>query len=84
MMGALANSAVPPPLSDTVCIRISAAGNFLLAFKVIPVLFRYGIVHGGGIGKYLADWILKGEPEYDLNELDPARYSIDLKTRHLG
>jgi dimethylglycine dehydrogenase len=35
--------------------------------------FSYGIVHGGGIGKYLADWILNGEPAYDLTELDPAR-----------
>ena len=26
----------------------------------------------GGIGKYLADWIVDGEPPYDLNELDHA------------
>ncbi|XP_078368879.1 dimethylglycine dehydrogenase, mitochondrial-like [Oculina patagonica] len=34
----------------------------------------YGIIHGGGIGKYLADWIIDGEPPYDLNELDQGRY----------
>lgn len=28
----------------------------------------------GGIGKYLADWIVDGEPPYDLNELDHGRY----------
>ena len=28
----------------------------------------------GGVGKYLADWIIEGEPKYDLNELDPGRY----------
>jgi dimethylglycine dehydrogenase len=36
----------------------------------------YGIVHGGGIGKYLADWIINGEPTFDLNELDPGRYIL--------
>ncbi|EDO40332.1 predicted protein [Nematostella vectensis] len=34
----------------------------------------YGIIHSGGIGKYLSDWIIDGEPQYDLNELDPGRY----------
>jgi dimethylglycine dehydrogenase len=37
--------------------------------------FGYGIVHAGGAGRYLAEWILKGEPPYDLIELDPNRYS---------
>ncbi|XP_013400474.1 dimethylglycine dehydrogenase, mitochondrial isoform X1 [Lingula anatina] len=36
--------------------------------------FGYGIVHAGGVGKYLSDWILNGEPPYDLIELDPNRY----------
>ncbi|XP_065060512.1 dimethylglycine dehydrogenase, mitochondrial-like [Rhopilema esculentum] len=36
--------------------------------------FGYGIAHAGGVGKYLADWIIDGEPSYDLNELDPGRY----------
>ena len=35
---------------------------------------RYGIIHGGGAGKYIADWILSGEPEYDLVECDPERF----------
>ncbi|KAK4816420.1 hypothetical protein QYF61_016856 [Mycteria americana] len=35
---------------------------------------RYGIIHAGGIGKYLSDWILEGEPPFDLIELDPNRY----------
>ena len=34
----------------------------------------YGIIHGGGAGKYIADWILSGEPEYDLVECDPERF----------
>lgn len=36
--------------------------------------FGYGIVHGGGIGKYLADWIQTGEPPFELNECDPLRF----------
>ena len=28
----------------------------------------------GGIGKYLSDWMIEGEPPYDLNELDQGRY----------
>ncbi len=38
------------------------------------VFSSYGIIHGGGAGKYLSDWILKGEPDFDLNECDPERY----------
>ena len=34
----------------------------------------YGIVHAGGVGRYLADWIATGEPPYDLIEIDPDRY----------
>ena len=26
------------------------------------------------MGKYLAEWMLKGEPEFDLIETDPGRY----------
>ena len=37
--------------------------------------YSYGIIHGGGVGKYMADWILNGEPPYDLIELDPNRFA---------
>nr|XP_044633082.1 dimethylglycine dehydrogenase, mitochondrial [Equus asinus] len=40
----------------------------------VAVGFGYGIVHAGGVGKYLSDWILHGEPPFDLIELDPNRY----------
>ena len=40
---------------------------------VLFQLSRYGIIHGGGAGKYLAEWMLNGEPTYDLTELDPLR-----------
>lgn len=35
---------------------------------------RYGIIHAGGVGKFLSDWIMSGEPAYDLIECDPNRY----------
>ncbi|XP_054843125.1 dimethylglycine dehydrogenase, mitochondrial isoform X2 [Eublepharis macularius] len=40
----------------------------------VAIGFGYGIIHAGGIGKYLSDWILNGEPSFDLIELDPNRY----------
>nr|XP_031302976.1 dimethylglycine dehydrogenase, mitochondrial isoform X8 [Camelus dromedarius] len=40
----------------------------------VAVGFGYGIIHAGGVGKYLSDWILHGEPPFDLIELDPNRY----------
>lgn len=40
----------------------------------ISVSKSYGIIHAGGVGKYLSDWILHGEPPFDLIELDPNRY----------
>ncbi|XP_051794913.1 LOW QUALITY PROTEIN: dimethylglycine dehydrogenase, mitochondrial [Acanthochromis polyacanthus] len=36
--------------------------------------FGYGIIHAGGMGKFLSDWITNGEPPYDLIECDPNRY----------
>lgn len=36
--------------------------------------FGYGIIHAGGVGKFLSDWIISGEPAYDLIECDPNRY----------
>ncbi|XP_053557345.1 dimethylglycine dehydrogenase, mitochondrial [Bombina bombina] len=40
----------------------------------VAVGFGYGIIHAGGIGKFLSDWIIEGEPPFDLIELDPNRY----------
>lgn len=38
------------------------------------LVFRYGVIHAGGIGKFLSHWIMHGEPPYDLIECDPNRY----------
>uniref|UniRef100_A0A8C3UGQ2 Dimethylglycine dehydrogenase n=1 Tax=Catharus ustulatus TaxID=91951 RepID=A0A8C3UGQ2_CATUS len=40
----------------------------------VAIGFGYGIIHAGGMGKYLSDWIIEGEPPFDLIEVDPNRY----------
>ena len=42
--------------------------------------FSFGITQSGGSGKSLAEWIVEGEPEWDLWSLDPRRYT-DFATR---
>lgn len=36
--------------------------------------FGFGITQGGGAGRYLAQWIIHGQPEVDLWELDARRF----------
>jgi dimethylglycine dehydrogenase len=38
-------------------------------------VFSFGIAQSGGAGKALAEWIVEGEPEWDLWSLDPRRYT---------
>lgn len=35
---------------------------------------NFGITQAGGVGKYLAEWIVDGEPGIDLSTLDPRRF----------
>ena len=35
---------------------------------------NFGITQAGGVGKYLAEWIVEGEPSIDLSRLDPRRF----------
>ena len=37
--------------------------------------FTFGIVQAGGAGKIMADYIVEGEPEWDMWPLDPRRYT---------
>ncbi|KAJ6669846.1 hypothetical protein lerEdw1_000395 [Lerista edwardsae] len=48
----------------------------------VAIGFGYGIIHAGGIGKYLSDWIIEGEPSFDLIELDPNRYGKWTTTKY--
>ncbi|CAG2069509.1 unnamed protein product, partial [Timema podura] len=41
----------------------------------IPVnVSSYGIVHAGCFGRFLAEWLLTGEPPCEVLEVDPLRY----------
>jgi dimethylglycine dehydrogenase len=35
---------------------------------------NFGITQAGGVGKYLSEWIVDGEPSIDLSSLDPRRF----------
>ncbi|MEM8576664.1 MAG: FAD-dependent oxidoreductase [Pseudomonadota bacterium] len=37
--------------------------------------FTFGIVQGGGAGKVMAEWIIDGQPEWDMWAVDPRRYT---------
>ncbi|WP_179379391.1 GcvT family protein [Jannaschia marina] len=37
-------------------------------------VFTFGIAQGGGAGKVLADWIVKGAPDWDCFDVDPRRF----------
>ncbi len=37
--------------------------------------FSFGICQGGGAGKSIAEWVIDGQPEWDLWSLDPRRYT---------
>ena len=39
-------------------------------FSTMYILLQFT----GGIGKYLADWMINGEPPFDLIECEPGRY----------
>ena len=40
--------------------------------------YSFGITQAGGIGHYLAGWIMEGEPEIDLWPVDSRRYSASV------
>ena len=52
------------------------------ALKMYPIFCSYGIIHGGGIGKYLAEWMVNGEPSYDLIETDANRFKPNWANRY--
>ena len=67
-------SVVNGPITYTPDI-LPMVGPTLLPNMWVAVGFGYGIVHGGGVGQYLADWITTGEAPYELSEFDPLRYN---------
>nr|CAD7424984.1 unnamed protein product [Timema monikensis] len=49
-------------------------GPTLLPNMWLAVGFSYGIVHAGCFGRFLAEWLLTGEPPCEVIEVDPLRY----------
>ncbi len=43
------------------------------AFEICA--FSFGIVQSGGAGKVLSEWVVDGEPEWDMWSVDPRRYT---------
>uniref|UniRef100_A0A8D1R732 Dimethylglycine dehydrogenase, mitochondrial n=1 Tax=Sus scrofa TaxID=9823 RepID=A0A8D1R732_PIG len=68
-------SGVPPGGPGEICGHFHYWEMICVSNQLFVFVFeRYGIIHAGGVGKYLSDWILHGEPPFDLIELDPNRY----------
>ena len=62
-------------------------GEFILGESAVRGLFvaagfcAHGIAGAGGIGKVMADWIVHGEPEYDVWEMDIRRFGRQYRSR---
>jgi glycine cleavage system T protein len=62
-------------------------GEFLLGetdvagFFVAAGFCAHGIAGAGGIGKVLAEWIVEGEPEYDVWKMDVRRFGDHYRSR---
>jgi glycine cleavage system aminomethyltransferase T/glycine/D-amino acid oxidase-like deaminating enzyme len=62
-------------------------GEFILGesevrgFFVATGFCAHGIAGAGGIGKVVADWIVHGEPEYDLWKMDIRRFGGHYRSR---
>ncbi|CAH3156069.1 unnamed protein product [Porites lobata] len=67
-------SVVAGPITYSPDVLGMIGPSFDLPNMWLAVGTGYGIIHSGGIGTYLADWIMDGEPPYDLIELEQGRY----------
>jgi glycine cleavage system aminomethyltransferase T/glycine/D-amino acid oxidase-like deaminating enzyme len=62
-------------------------GEFILGesdvrgFFVAAGFCAHGIAGAGGVGKVMADWIVHGEPEYDLWKMDIRRFGRQYRSR---
>ena len=62
-------------------------GEFILGesdvrgFFVAAGFCAHGIAGAGGIGKVMAEWIVDGEPEYDLWKMDIRRFGPQFRSR---
>ncbi|MDP9295136.1 MAG: FAD-dependent oxidoreductase [Actinomycetota bacterium] len=83
-----------PALRDAGVVRMlngpeafTPDGEFILGesdvrgFFVAAGFCAHGIAGAGGIGKVMADWIVNGEPEYDLWKMDIRRFGSHYRSR---
>jgi glycine cleavage system aminomethyltransferase T/glycine/D-amino acid oxidase-like deaminating enzyme len=62
-------------------------GEFILGESDVPGFFvaagfcAHGIAGAGGIGKVIAEWIVEGEPEWDVWEMDVRRFGAHYRSR---
>lgn len=66
-------SVVNGPITYTPDI-LPMVGPSMLPNMWFALGFGYGIAHGGGVGKFLTNWIIDGEAPFELIEFDPLRY----------
>ena len=65
-------------------------GEFILGETEVRGLFvaagfcAHGIAGAGGVGKVMADWIVHGEPEYDLWKMDIRRFGRQYRSRRFA
>jgi dimethylglycine dehydrogenase len=52
----------------------------LHGFHVLAGFSIFGIVYGGGAGRYAAEWIVDGQPSDDMRELDVRRFGDYART----
>jgi glycine cleavage system aminomethyltransferase T/glycine/D-amino acid oxidase-like deaminating enzyme len=83
-----------PALRDAGIVRMlngpeafTPDGEFILGesdvagFFVAAGFCAHGIAGAGGVGKVMADWIVHGEPEYDLWKMDIRRFGSHYRSR---
>ncbi|MDH4112860.1 MAG: FAD-dependent oxidoreductase [Actinomycetota bacterium] len=87
-------SSLVPALHDAEVVKMingpeafTPDGEFILGesdvrgFFVAAGFCAHGIAGAGGIGKVIADWIVNGEPEWDLWKMDVRRFGPQYRSR---
>ncbi len=87
-------SSLVPAMADAQVVKLingpeafTPDGEFILGesevrgFFVAAGFCAHGIAGAGGIGKVVADWIVHGEPEYDLWKMDIRRFGPQYRSR---
>jgi len=74
----LINGPIPvSPDGEPIMGPVPELDNFFVACG-----FTAGIAASGGAGKVMAEWILEGEPEYDIWDFDVRRFGPHHASRH--